>query len=59
MRPYMPLRMMCMCAHSQLVYSQPAQKKGKIAILDLLFICVAGIALPGQKKRRKKMPLGI
>ena len=32
----------------------------EIAICDLLFICVAGIGLPAQKKKKKKknLPLG-
>ena len=30
----------------------------KIAICDLLFICVAGIGLPAQKKKKKICPLG-
>ena len=57
MRPYMPLRMMCMCAHSQL----DLQLAQKIAIFDLLSICVAGIGLHAQKKKKKKkkLPLGI
>ena len=54
----MPLRMMCMCAHSQLVYSQPAQKKEK-----LLFEICFSFALPVllcllKKKKKKNCPLG-
>ena len=33
----MPLRMMCMCAHLQLVHSQPAQKKRKNCYLRFAF----------------------
>ena len=48
----------CACApiHNWYIHNL-LKKKGKIAIWDLLFICVAGIGLPGQIK--KKLPLGI
>ena len=51
----MPLRMMCMCAHSQWYIYNLLIKKEKL-LFEICFFCVAGIGLPAQKK--KICPLG-
>ena len=50
----MPLRMMCMCAHSQLVHSQPAKQKLLFKICFLFALPVLVCLL--KKKKKKKSP---
>ena len=53
----MPLRMMCMCAHSQLVHSQPAQKKKKM-LFEICFLFALPVLVCLLKKKEKNCPLG-